>query len=89
MKNYNLQSRSGRYPQIIRMSLLIALSVVIMHNPLSAQENSSEDVLSNPEYSIFYSALSSMNLDNKKSSSGAYTFFAPTNEAFKAQIEYA
>jgi len=63
------------------LSVLIMLSVQFNAN---AQEKPFSDILSQPEFSILQNFVSESDLLQSKKSSGGYTFFAPTNDAFMA-----
>ncbi len=84
MKNSILLNDSKFYSRISRFVLVFALSMVTWNISINAQKKSDTDVLNQYDYSMFNSAMSSMDMDEWQSNADGYTFFAPTNEAFRA-----
>ncbi|MDF1570941.1 MAG: hypothetical protein P1P82_04930 [Bacteroidales bacterium] len=67
----------------IRFLLMALVMVFLSGNVLLAQTDSEFDFLNEPEYSLLKTAFDKTDFDFNESKGGYYTFFAPTNDAFK------
>ena len=76
----------------IRFLLMTLVMVFLSGNALRAQTDSEFDFLNEPEYSLLKTAFDKTDFDITESKRGYYTFFAPTNDAFRAlgeeQLKY-
>lgn len=85
MKTMNFTKEIAGLNQLRRLTLIaVIVTIAALTTTLFAQDKSYKDFLEQKDFSLLKSALDESGVELSKKKSFAYTFFAPTNDAFEA-----